>query len=544
MKPLLVLLFSCSLLTGLSAQSFSTADSIRGGLTAERVWWDLNYYHLKVDVDIEGQAISGTNEVRFTATQAGQRLQIDLQEPMKLELATYAGQQLKLTHLGNAHYVDLPYQLSAGERASVLLHFSGSPVVAENPPWDGGLTWKKDSNGKPWVANANQGIGASIWWPVKDHPADEVDSMDISVTVPEGLMDVSNGQLSSQETKNGKTTFHWTVKNPINDYGVNLSVGDYISWEEEYPGEAGPLNMSYYVLRENESRAKEHFRDARRMMEAFEHWFGPYPFYEDGFKLVEVPYLGMEHQSSVTYGNKYRQGYLGRDLSGTGEGLRFDFIIIHEAGHEWFANNITNADVADMWIHEGFTAYSENLFLDYHYGKENARKYVIGTRRLIMNDRPIQSPNRGVAHEGSGDMYYKGANILHTLRTIIDDDDKWRTILRGLNADFRHQTVTSDQVFDYIARRTTTDNFAPLPFFTSYVQGTEIPTLIYRLKKGKLTYHWSKVATGFKMPVDIIVDGEEMRIYPTEQEQTLKVGKSAADIQVVEDFYVRLAKGA
>lgn len=538
---LLFTTFSFCLLGILSAQSFSTADSIRGGLTPERVWWDLNYYELSVDVDPETKTISGENMIKFTATKAGKRLQIDLQEPMKLTGATFAGAALKVSHNGNAHYVDMPYTLSEGEQASIVVAFEGNPRVAVRAPWDGGIVWTEDANGKPWIANANQGIGASVWWPAKDHPADEVDSMRMNVTVPKGLMDVSNGQLVSIKPEGRKKmTYSWEVKNPINDYGVNISIGDYAFWKETYQGEAGPLDMSYYVLRDNKTKAMKHFKDAKLMMEAFEHWFGPYPFYEDGFKLVEVPYLGMEHQSAVTYGNKYTKGYLGNDMSGSGEGLKFDYIIIHESGHEWFANNITNADVADMWVHEGFTSYSESLFLDYHHGKESASKYIIGTRRGIRNDRPIQSPNRGVAHEGSGDMYYKGANMLHTLRTVIDNDEKWREILRGLNKDFRHQTVTSQQVFDYINERTASENFAPHPFFKTYVQTTKIPVFTYQLKKGKLTYYWKNVVPGFKMPVDIIVNGKMLRLNVTETPQTEKVGKKTKEIEVRPDFYVRM----
>lgn len=527
------------LITALPAQKFTVKDSIRGGLRPERTWWDLNYYELSVDVNPKTKQINGTNLIRFTAVESGNRMQIDLQEPMEITAATMGGLKLKTQRLGNAYYIDLPFDIDINQQYSILINFGGKPIVAENAPWDGGLVWTTDSNEKPWVANANQGIGASVWWPVKDHPADEVDSMRINVTVPTGLMDVSNGQLIDIKKKGKKTTYSWKVRNPINDYGVNISVGDYVSWEETYAGEAGPLKMSYYVLRENEEIAKEHFKDATRMMEAFEHWFGPYPFYEDGFKLVEVPYLGMEHQSSVTYGNKYRQGYLGSDLSRTGEGLRFDFIIVHEAGHEWFANNITNADVADMWIHEGFTAYSENLYLDYHFGKESGRKYVIGTRHMILNDRPIQSPHRGVAHEGSSDMYYKGANMLHTLRTVLNDDKQWRNILRGLNSDFRHQTVTSQQVFDYIEDRVDVEGFAVQPFFTTYTQRTKIPTLTYKFKKGKLTYNWENVASGFEMPVAVKIDGEVVMLMASEVAKTLKVGKKANKLEVIEDYYVR-----
>lgn len=533
--------FLLLLVNQLPGQTFSVADSLRGGLRPERTWWDLNHYNLHVEVSPEKRRLDGTNTVSFTALETGRVIQIDLQPPMRLKSATFRGVNLLIERQEAAHFLQLPYPLRAGERGAVELSFGGAPRVARNPPWDGGLVWAEDPDGKPWIANANQGIGSSVWWPCKDHPADEVDSMRIAITAPAGLTSVGNGRLVETTEEEKRRTYVWEVSNPINDYGVNLSVGDYASWTETFAGESGPLQMSYYVLRDNEARAREHFTDARRTVEAFEHWFGPYPFYEDGFKLIEVPYLGMEHQSAVAYGNKFLPGYLGTDLSGTGEGMKFDFIIVHEVGHEWFANNITNADVADMWIHESFTAYSESLFLDYHYGPQSAEKYVVGTRRLIKNDRPIESPHRGVAHEGSGDMYYKGANILHTLRRIIADDEKWRAILRGLNRDFYHQTVTSRQIYDYLAARVTTEHFAPEPFFVTYNQSTRIPKFTYRLDGRKLTYRWTNVAEGFKMPLEIsLPGGDELRLNVTTENQTIKLPKKRTNFLVDAGFYVEL----
>lgn len=269
-------------------------------------------------------------------------------------------------------------------------------------------------------------------------------------------------------------------------------------------------------------------------MEAFEHWFGPYPFYEDSFKLVEVPYLGMEHQSSVTYGNKYANGYLGRDLSGTGWGLKFDFIIVHEAGHEWFANNITNKDIADMWIHESFTAYSENLFLDYHYGKEASAEYVIGTRKSITNRSPVIG-TYNVNSEGSGDMYYKGANMLHTLRQLVKDDEKWRQILRGLNKEFHHQTVTTAQIEDYLSQESGMDL---KPFFDQYLRDTRVPTFEYSIDKNILFYRWKNVVEDFEMPIDISVDGTSQMITPSIRAQTLQLPKTKSVVLVDVDYYI------
>ena len=362
---------------------------------------------------------------------------------------------------------------------------------------------------------------------------DEVDSMKISVNVPKHLMNISNGRLESVDKKDDETTtYHWVVTNPINNYGVNINIGDYVHFSEVYEGEKGPLDMDYYVLRDHLEKAKKQFKDAPKMMKAFEHWFGPYPFYEDSFKLVEVPYLGMEHQSSVTYGNQFKQGYLGRDLSGTGWGLKFDFIIIHESGHEWFANNITYKDAADMWIHEGFTAYSENLFLDYYYGSEASADYVIGTRRNIQNDKPIIGIY-DVNSEGSSDMYYKGANMLHTLRQLVNNDQKWRQLLRGLNETFYHQTVTTQEIENYMSEFSGINLTA---FFNQYLRDIRIPKLEYSIENNELSYRWNNVVESFEMPVEIKINQETLWLYPTVDWKKMKI--NSKQISIDRDYYI------
>nr|WP_041739502.1 M1 family metallopeptidase [Echinicola vietnamensis] len=518
-------------------ETFTRQDTLRGTITPERAWWDLEHYTLEVKVEPEKQYLSGSNTMTYKVTGKPDRMQIDLQAPMKLTKAVQNGEELPIEHDGSAHFITLNQAQEQGKSYDITFFFSGKPVVAQRPPWDGGLTWQKDSNGLPFIANANQGIGSSVWWPNKDHPSDEPDhGVVLKVEVPENLMDVSNGRLidTKHNRKANTKTYTWEVKNPINNYGININIGDYVHFSETYQGEKGALDMDYYVLRENLEKAKEQFKDARRMMEAFEHWFGPYPFYEDGYKLVEVPYLGMEHQSSVTYGNAYGNGYLGRDLSGTGWGLKFDFIIIHESGHEWFANNITNKDVADMWVHEGFTAYSENLFLDYFYGKEAASDYVLGTRMAINNDRPVIG-TYGVNYEGSGDMYYKGANLLHTIRQLINDDEKWREILRGLNREFYHETVTTKQVEDYISDKAEM-NLDPV--FDQYLRDIRIPVFSYTIKDGTLAYRWENVIKSFDMPVKVWIDGKEVWLEPTTQWQSKKLDIASPTLIVDRNFYV------
>jgi len=516
------------------SQQFTHQDTLRGSITPERAWWDLNYYHLDISVHPETKSIKGKNTIRYSILEPNQTLQIDLQSPMKLTKAIQDGEELTITKDGNAHFIYLKKpQTKIGESEEIEVYYEGQPRVAVRAPWDGGISWEKDTNGIDFIASSCQGLGASVWWPNKDHMYDEVDSMRISVNVPKHLMNISNGRLESvKKQENKTTTYNWVVTNPINNYGVNINIGDYVHFSEIYDGENGPLDMDYYVLRDHLEKAKKQFKDAPKMMKAFEHWFGPYPFYEDSFKLVEVPYLGMEHQSSVTYGNQFKQGYLGRDLSKTGWGLKFDFIIIHESGHEWFANNITHKDAADMWIHEGFTAYSENIFLDYHYGTEASADYVIGTRANIQNDKPIIG-TYNVNSQGSSDMYYKGANMLHTLRQLVNDDEKWRQILRGLNKTFFHQTVSTQEIENYLSEKSGLDLTA---FFNQYLRGIKIPNLEYSIKNNELNYRWTNVVENFKMPIEIEVNGVTQWLYPTTIWKTIKIGSKKINID--RNYYI------
>ena len=524
----------------LFAQNYTKADTLRGSITPERAWWDLLHYDLSVTVTPATQSITGTNVITYKILEKNNRLQVDLQSPMKIDKVEQNGKILSFTSEGAAHFIQLNSTQKIGSEEKLTIHFSGKPQIAKNAPWDGGFSWKKDDNGNDFIATSNQGIGASIWWPNKDHAYDEPDTgLDLKITAPENLVAVGNGRLISEKKKGATKTWYWQVVNPINNYGININIGDYVNFKETYKGLDGELDLSYWVLKDNLVKAKEQFTQVPMMLEAFEYWFGPYPFYEDSFKLVEVPYLGMEHQSSVTYGNKYANGYLGRDLSGTGWGLKFDFIIIHEAGHEWFANNITHIDVADMWIHEGFTAYSENLYLDYHFGNQASSEYVIGTRQSIRNDKPIIGNAYGVHQEGSGDMYYKGANILHTLRQLIEDDEKWRKILQGLNKEFYHQTISSKQLEEYISKESGIDL---TEFWEQYLRTTMIPTLEYKVNNDELMFKYTTIIEGFDMPVIAIVNGNEEWLYPTAEWKTKKLNAPIENITIKEDFYINSEK--
>lgn len=516
---------------------FTRQDTLRGSITPEREWWDLTYYHLDVEVKPDEKFISGKNTIQYKVLQPKQVLQIDLQPPMEITKVVQDGKILDVEHDGNAHFITLRKTQNVGKVNQIEVHYKGHPREAKRAPWDGGFSWKKDKNSNHFIATSCQGLGASAWWPNKDHAYDEVDSMLISVTNPKNLSNISNGRLRKLvDNENNTVTSHWFVSNPINNYGVNINIGDYLNFSEVYMGEKGELDLDYWVLSYNLDKAKQHFKDTPKMMKAFEHWFGPYPFYEDSFKLVEVPYLGMEHQSSVTYGNGYKKGYLGYDLSGSGWGLKFDYIIIHEAGHEWFANNITNSDAADMWIHEGFTTYSENLFLDYYYGKDAASDYVVGMRKNIQNDRPLIG-KYNVNNEGGSDMYYKGANLLHTLRQLVEDDEKWRQILRDMNTEFYHQTVSSKQVEDFLSKKTGKDLTA---FFNQYLRDTRIPTLEYKIEDNTLSYRYIDIVEGFDMPIEVEIDGTSSWLFPNKDWKSKSI--TTNDFSVDRDYYINVKR--
>ncbi len=514
---------------------FTKQDTLRGSITPEREWWDLTYYHLKIKVNPSDSSFVGENLIQYRVKESKKVMQIDLQPPMKITRIIQNGKNQKFKNDGNIWLVELSEIQKIGEVNNLLIEFGGQPKVSRRPPWDGGVSWKKDDKGNDFIVTTVQGEGASLFWPCKDHPYDEPDSMLISITFPENLMNVSNGSLQKiTQNNDGTKTTDWFVTNPINAYGVNINIGNYVHFGEIYKGEKGNLDCDYWVLDYHLENAKEHFKQVPKMLEAFEHWFGPYPFYEDGYKLVEVPYPGMEHQSSVTYGNGFKNGYGGRDVSSTGWGDKFDFIIVHESGHEWFANSITNRDEADMWIHESFTAYSENLFVDYFWGKEASAAYCRGTRLNIFNDRPITGVY-GVNYPGSGDMYSKGANMLHTLRQLVDNDEKWREILRGLNREFYHKTVASKEIEGFISKQS---NLDLQTFFDQYLRDTQIPTLEYALVDGQMRYRWINCVEGFNMKIKLMLNEEIHWIKPVQRWQKLELEKPIFSVVVDPDFYV------
>ncbi|WP_291106195.1 M1 family metallopeptidase [Flavobacterium sp. UBA6195] len=515
---------------------FTRRDSLQGGLRTERTSYDVKRYDLNIIINPEEKSIKGFNDITFDVVSATQKIQIDLFDNMKVDSIVWNTKKLKYVRDNDAVFIDFPERLVLKSNHKLKFYYSGNPKIAKNAPWDGGFVFKKDSNGKDFIAVAVQGTGASLWYPVKDSQTDEPDNgASIKVAVPNGLMNVSNGRfLGSEDLKNGYTRWDWEVKNPINNYTITVNVADYVHIQDKMPD----LDLDYYVLRENETKAREHFAEVKPMMECFQSKFGRYPFWEDGYKLVETPYLGMEHQSAVAYGNKYKKGYMGFDLSGTGVGMFFDYITIHETGHEWFGNSITSMDIADMWIHEGFTTYSETVFIECIKGYDDAMKYINGQAKNVRNDRPIIG-QYGVNNEGSGDMYYKGSLLLNTLRHIIADDAKWWKMLYDYSETFKKKIITSDTVIDYFNKASGTDL---TPTFRQYLYTNQVPVFIYKIKGDYLYYSWDNVNEDFNMPIDIGFEGKKIRLFPTAKEQKIKLKKlSKKSFQIYDNqFYVKI----
>lgn len=538
----LLMAASCSGQPLQQKKDFTKQDTLRGSITPERAWWDVVCYTVAINTDYDNRSIEGKCDIQFRVLSAGNRMQIDLQKPMMIRRVYSGDQKFEFTREGNVYYINFPEQLSKGSLQTLTLVFGGNPVIAARPPWDGGWIFKKDSLGRPWMTVACQGLGASVWYPCKDHQSDEPDSAFINITVPDTLMAVANGRyIGKQSFSAGLMTYRWAVKNPINNYNIVPYIGKYTSWKETFNGEKGKLDCEYWVLDYNLERAKQQFRQVPTMLKCFEHWFGPFPFYEDGYKLVEAPHLGMEHQSAVAYGNKYQNGYLGRDLSGSGWGNKWDFIIVHESGHEWFANNITTNDIADMWVHEGFTSYSETLFTECEFGKEAGSDYLTGLRRNIKNDIPVIGPY-GVNQEGSGDMYYKGSNLLHTIRQIINNDEKFRQILRGLNSTFYHKTVNSKDVEAYISKESGIDLSK---VFDQYLRTIQIPVLEYKLRPHSVSFRWTNCNKGFDMKIKAeMIAGSVQWITPTQNWVTLTLSDAYDGKTFIPDrnFYIQTKK--
>lgn len=530
------LLFASGLVFGQffeKGKVFTKQDTLKGSNTEFRNFWDVKKYDLSVEPDFEQKSINGNNTISFEIIKdvTNPVFQIDLQQPMKADKVEGSFPIANYKQDGDFIFITTNKKFKKGEKYTINVIYSGKPTIAKNAPWDGGWVFIKDEKGNPWMSVADEGIGASIWLPTKDIWSDEPDNgIVMKIITPKDLVGVGNGRLTSQKTEGNKTTYTWEVKNPINAYSIIPNIGKYVNFKDTFNGEKGKLDLDYWVLDYNLDKAKKQFEQVKPMLSAFEYWFGPYPFYEDSYKLVDSPYLGMEHQSNVAYGNGYQNGYRGKDLSRTGIGLKWDYIIIHESGHEWFANNITAKDQADMWIHESFTMYSEVLFTEKYLDKKSADTYLIGLRHVIDNDVPIIG-QYGVRNEGSGDMYPKGANMLHTIRQVINNDEKFRQILRGLSKDFYHQTVTTQQIENYISSKSGID-FSTV--FDQYLRTVKIPTLEYTQDGDTLKFRYTDVVKNLKLP--IIINGDQT-INPTEEWQTVKL-KNNSPVEFNPNYYI------
>ena len=538
-KTLCIVALSIFSLALKSQPVFNMQDTLRGSLNEHRDWFDIQHYDITVKPTFETKSIIGQVSWTSKVVKPTNNIQIDLQQPLIIDSVIYfapntkTGNPLSFSRNGNIAIANFNEKLNVNTNFKIVIYYHGIPVEAVRPPWDGGWIWKKDANGKPWMSAACQGLGASIWYPCKDHQSDEPDQgASLTMIVPDTLMAIGNGRMIKKESNNQLATYTWEVKNPINNYNIIPYIGDYMGWSEKYSGLKGNLDLHYWVLKQDSTKAKAQFTQVPQMLKAFEYWLGPYPFYEDGYQLVQSPHLGMEHQSAVAYGNKFANGYLGRDLSGTGWGLKWDFIIVHESGHEWFANNITTNDIADMWVHEGFTMYSEVLFIEYHYGKKAADAYCQGIRTKIRNDRPIIG-FYGVNHEGSGDMYNKGAGMLHHIRTMINNDSLFREILLGLNKEFYHKTVDTKDIEDYFIRKTS----LPLsPVFNQYLRATKIPIFEYTYNQGKLRYRFTNCDKDFTMPVRLD-DKESTQIVCNTTWNQIELAEITAIESISENYY-------
>ncbi|MHB8839725.1 MAG: M1 family metallopeptidase [Gemmatimonadaceae bacterium] len=531
-------LAACQTVSAQGARAYTRADTLRGSFnTPQRSWWDVTFYDLHVAINPPDSSIRGYTGITYRVVKPAQELQVDLQVPLVVDSMRQDGKAVTYRRDGNAFFATLASPQRAGASKTLTVYYHGKPQPAKRPPWDGGFTWGADSLGNPWIVSTDEGMGASVWWPNKDTEADEPDSMRIATTVPDPLVSIGNGRLRSiRNNGNGSTTYEWFSVNPINNYAINVAIGKYEHFTELFQGERGTLTMDYWPLAYHMDIARKQWAQARPMMACFEHWFGPYPWYEDGYKLIEVSNNGMEHQSAVAYGNGFANGYRGRDASGTGYGMKWDFIIVHESAHEWFANNITFKDHADMWVHESFANYAEALYTECQFGKQAGAEYAVGVRRGIRNDRPIEPADRGVNASGSGDMYPKGGTMLHMIRQIVDNDDKWRGILRGLNKTFWHQTVTGAQIEDYMIKESGKDLSK---IFEQYLTTTKIPVFEYSIENGTLKYRWANVVPGFNMPVKVRLAGDGYSwVSPTEQWQTTTFSLPAADFKVDVNFYV------
>lgn len=505
------------------------ANMLRGWYGPYRANNDLLYYHLTVRVDPAKQWISGDNVIRFRMLKDGNIIQLDLNKALSIDKILWGKTPLQYNRDTGAVFVDFPQTLRAGHVYSIDFYYSGHP---HSEGRFGGMVFSKDPYGHPWIYTACEGDGASIWWPNKDQWRDEVTHMNLSVEIPSNLVDVSNGRLESKvNLGDGYTRWNWAVHYPINNYDVALNIGNYV----HFGGHFGKLTLDYYVLPQDLAKAEKQFQQVPEMLAAYTHYFGPYPFMKDGYKLIQVPYAGMEHQSAIAYGNGFTNGYYGRDWTGVGISTRFDFIIIHESAHEWFGNSITAADRSDMWIHEAWATYMESLYVEYRWGKPDAIKYLNGLKPKIQNRLPIVG-ERGVNDDPPEDQYFKGALMLNTLRSVIHNDPEWFALIHGLYQHFKYQNIMTGDVIGYFNQHT---GMNLTPIFRQYLFHAQIPVLelLFLPKEHVVAYKWQAEEPGFAMPIEVGNPAHWQTIHPTQKWQTMPTTLTKEQFQVATNLY-------
>ncbi len=505
------------------------AQILRGEYGKLRANNDLLYYHLDVKVDPDTRTIAGKNTITFRMLSEDSRIQIDLYANLNVDKILLGTTPLKYTRELNAVFIDFPAPIKPGREVSIDFYYSGTPTQTGR---FGGFTFGKDPAGRPWIFTACEGEGSSIWWPSKDQWKDEVESMDISVTAPSALTDVSNGRfMAKKDVGGGFTRWDYHVSYPINSYDVSLNIGTY----QHFSDTLGPVTLDFYALPEDLDKAKTQFAQAKPMIQAYEHYFGEYPFVKDGYKLIQAPYTGMEHQSAVTYGNGFKNGYGGRDWTGVGVSPKFDFIIIHESGHEWFGNAVSAADVSDMWIHEGWCTYLEALYVEQVFGAADAVKYINGYKTKVQNKTPIIT-TRGRHQEPPQDMYFKGALFLNTLRNVMNDDAKWFALVRETYDTFKYKNIMTEDMVTLFTSRFGRDM---TPIFNQYLRRTALPSLelVFDAPNGKVSYRWKADEAKFAMPIRVGDAAAWQTITPTTAWQTMETKLTKDRFQVATDLY-------
>jgi len=509
-------------ITGVQAQTFTQKDTLRGALSPERTWFDVNYYHLNLEVDPVSKTIRGYNDIAFRVLENSDVMQLDLFENMLIDSVICKGLSCDVSRTFDAFFIELPHDLSVGSHEQLRVYYHGTPIEAKRAPWDGGFVWKKDESGLPWIGVACQGMGASAWWPCKDHLSDEPDSMRITCSVPKEIQFVGNGNLETEFIKDDKRVSTWKVSYPINTYNVTLNIADYSHLSDVYISKADTLALDYYVLKGNEQKAEQQFQQVKPMLSIYEELFGAYPFWNDGYALVETPYLGMEHQSAIAYGNKYMPGYLGRYPGD----MDFDFIVIHESGHEYWGNSVSMNDLADMWIHESFCTYTEALYVEKFYGYDSMLEYLLYQKAFIDGGSPILG-HRDVNNQGNHtDMYYKGSWMLHSIRNTINNDSLWFSIVKGVAQEFAIRNCDGNEIIEYICDKSGKDLRA---IFNQYLAYAEAPVLKCKFKKKRgdllLYYKWETTESDFDMPIELSVgSADKLRIFPHSKYQVLHLG--------------------